>query len=305
MQISSYPSVYNLGHAALANLFDGPVTVEEKCDGSQISFKATDDGGLHIRSKGQEIIVDAPQKMFEPAVATIERLRPDLNPGWTYRGEFLAKPHHNALTYNRVPEGNIIIFDIDAGDQDYMPWQEKAAWASDIGLEVVPLLYDGEVGDWQFLKDLLDRESVLGGAKIEGFVIKNYAQYGRDKKVLMGKYVSEAFKEKHIKEWGKANPTNRDILETLTQGFRSEARWQKAIQHLRDAGLIEGSPRDIGPLIKEVQADIRRDSVDEIKEILFKWAWPHIERKSVAGLAEFYKERLAESAFEKETVSAE
>jgi ATP-dependent RNA circularization protein (DNA/RNA ligase family) len=36
--ILSYPSIYALGHRAIRELFDGPVVVEEKIDGSQFSF---------------------------------------------------------------------------------------------------------------------------------------------------------------------------------------------------------------------------------------------------------------------------
>lgn len=36
--IESYPKIYNMGHAAIAELLLGEVTVEEKVDGSQISF---------------------------------------------------------------------------------------------------------------------------------------------------------------------------------------------------------------------------------------------------------------------------
>ena len=37
-QISSYPKIYSLGHAAILDLLDGRVIVEEKVDGSQFSF---------------------------------------------------------------------------------------------------------------------------------------------------------------------------------------------------------------------------------------------------------------------------
>ncbi len=36
--INSYPSVYQLGHKAIQNIFDGKVVIEEKIDGSQFSF---------------------------------------------------------------------------------------------------------------------------------------------------------------------------------------------------------------------------------------------------------------------------
>ena len=51
----SYPSIYNLGHAAVANLLAVPHQVQEKVDGSQFSFgRFVEDGKvrLRVRSKG-------------------------------------------------------------------------------------------------------------------------------------------------------------------------------------------------------------------------------------------------------------
>jgi len=45
MRLNSYPSIYNLGHHAIATLLDAPVLVEEKVDGSQFSFEAFRDLG--------------------------------------------------------------------------------------------------------------------------------------------------------------------------------------------------------------------------------------------------------------------
>ena len=71
MTISSYNKIYNIGHYALINgpqnLLDGQVIIQEKCDGSQWSMLMKN-GELCCRSKGQQLILDAPQKMFEPAV---------------------------------------------------------------------------------------------------------------------------------------------------------------------------------------------------------------------------------------------
>ena len=98
--IHSYPSIYNIGHRALEELFQGDVTVEEKVDGSQFSFKLTTGTGvdefvLTCRSKGKDQSPGQTDKMFERAVESVKDL--DLVLGWTYRGEFLAKPKHNAL----------------------------------------------------------------------------------------------------------------------------------------------------------------------------------------------------------------
>ena len=104
----SYPKVYNLGHPAISELFSDPVVVQEKVDGSQFSFGIID-GELKCRSKGAEIFLDNPEKMFEKAVEAIKEL--SLMDGWTYRGEFLRGPSHNTLKYNRTPRHNIILFD--------------------------------------------------------------------------------------------------------------------------------------------------------------------------------------------------
>jgi len=56
--------------------------------------------------------------------------------------------------------------------------------------------------------------------------------------------------------------------------------------------------------MREVPADIEKECVDEIKEALFKWAWPQIRRASTAGLPEWYKERLLAMQFEKEREDA-
>lgn len=289
----SYPSIFPLGHRALEKLFDGPVVIEEKVDGSQFSFGYIN-GDLKVRSKGKEMDIENPEKMFNQAVKTVKELyyQGYLIPGYTYRGEYLQKPKHNVLTYGRIPNRHIALYDINTGHEEYMCREEKEIIAAEMGLEVVPQMYlpDYSTHDWMFT--CLEKESFLGGCKIEGFVIKNYSQFGPDKKVLMGKYVSPAFKEVHKKEWKKMNPTHGDIIAQLGERYCATGRWHKAIQHLRDNGDLDNSPSDIGKLIKEIPTDVKKECEEEIKEILFKWAWPQVSRASVKGFPEFYKEHL-------------
>lgn len=285
----SYPSIYALGHRCLDELLLDPVIIEEKVDGSQFSFGRFG-GELRCRSKGQQLNIEAPEKMFERAVEVAASL--DLCDGWTYRAEYLQKPKHNSLTYSRTPDNNLIVFDINNGHESYLGATEKAEEATRLGLEVVPLLFCGVVKDIGLFNELLDRESQLGGPKIEGVVCKNYARFGPDKKALMGKYVSEAFKEIHTKEWKESNPAAGDIVERMMLMYRSEARWHKAVQHLREVGALGGEPRDIPALFKEVNLDILKECEGEIKDALFKWAWPRISRAATRGLPEWYKQEL-------------
>jgi len=277
-------------------VFEDPVLVEFDVDGSRMELK--------VRSKGSVMNPDAPEKMFAKGVEHIKSIAHMLKPEWTYRGEYLQKPKHNALAYGRVPNGHIILFDINIGEEEYLDYESKAKEAARLGLEVVPLMHDGYIRGVDDILGFLDRESVLGNQKIEGVVVKpkGYELFGRDKKCLMGKYVSEAFKEVHNKEWKDANPTGKDILAIVGERYGTQARWSKAILHLREEGALENSPRDIGKIIKEIPEDIKKECEEELKDTLFAWAWPHIRRAVTKGLPEWYKERLLQQAFEEEVV---
>lgn len=295
----SYPKIYALGHRAIRELFNEDVLVEEKIDGSQFSACILN-GELRCRSKGAQINVEFPEKMFAEAVETFKRLQPLMIPGWTYRGEYLKKPKHNALSYDRTPAGHVILFDVNPAEESYLSYEDKFAEGSRLGLEVVPRLFQGKISDPSSLLKLLETTSVLGGQKIEGVVVKNYQRFGEDKKVLMGKYVSEAFKEVHSKEWKDANPSTGDVIQRLILGLKTPARWNKAVQHLKERGELTESPKDIGPLMKEVSIDVKSECADEIKEALYAYAIKHIQRGVVAGLAEWYKEELMKQQFNKE-----
>ncbi|TXH46267.1 MAG: hypothetical protein E6Q97_29880 [Desulfurellales bacterium] len=299
MSIPSYPSIRNLGHREIEHLFDGPVVAQEKVDGSQISFSIDDNRVLSVRSKGAVIYPDEPPKLFAQAVESIKGLVRQLWPNWIYRGEYLQKPKHNALAYDRIPKGHIVLFDVQAeGLANFLSYENLCKEAAVLGLEVVPLLTPPG-GKWtpEAIEEVLETQSFLGGALIEGIVFKNYNRFGIDHNPLFGKHVSEGFKEVHRGEWRKSNPTKGDIIRDLIFKYRTPARWGKAVQHLRDADTLLSDPRDIGPLMREVNQDVLSECEAEIKEALWKYAWPQISRGITKGLPEWYKDSLMEHQF--------
>lgn len=256
---------------------------------------------LKVRSKACVMIADAPPAMFKPAVDAVKARLDLLHPGWQYRAETLAKPKHNALSYDRTPKDNIILFDVCTDEETYLPYEDLCAEAKRLDLEVVPQLFTGNVKDATELRQFLETTSILGGQKIEGVVIKPLTPlYGVDKKMLFGKFVSEAFKEVHRKAWGESNPGPKDIILRLGEQYANGARYQKALIHLREVGEIEDHPRDIGKLIREIPLDVRKECEDEIKNALFKYAWPHISRIIVRQVPTWYKDLLLTQQFEKE-----
>lgn len=316
----SYPSIFNLGHRAVASLLNVPHYIEEKVDGSQFSFGLIEEQPsgdiaytrdregndikqyeLRIRSKGAVMNVDAPEKMFTVARDTVLAIKHLLNVGWTYRAEYLRVPGHNTLIYDRVPKGNLVIFDVNIGEEDYLGPDAKAAEADRLGLECVPVLATNVTGLEQ-LRGIIDNTtSFLGGQKIEGIVVKQMGPdylYSPDHKALIGKFVSERFREAHVGAWKEKNPMSGDILIQLGKKYCTQARWMKAIQHLREAGQLEDSPKDIGKLLIEVAKDMGQEEKEAIQKDLWRWAHPHITRAATRGFAEFYKNELLRRQFE-------
>ena len=297
--IPSYGKIWNMGHRQLGQLFDGPVLVQEKIDGSYFSFGIIE-GRLQARSKGAALDFDAPDKMFARGIETVKNLESQLTPGYVYCGEYLNKPKHNTLAYDRTPAQNVILFDIEseARSEKWLSPDALAVEAARLGLEVVPTFGNGEtVWSHIFFDECLEATSCLGGQKIEGLVVKNYNRFGLDGKMLRGKYVSEAFKEVNGADWKLRNPAQRDIQQSLALAYRTPARWNKAIVHLRDAGLLTDTPKDIGPLLKEINSDVLAECTDDIKDRLFKWAWKNLSREITKGFPEYYKQQLLEKQF--------
>ncbi len=306
-RLRGYSSPFGIGHKALQDFWEGTIYVTEKIDGSQFSFGlvAGGEGELVIRSRRVEINQLDPG-MFKLGVETVQQLAYDglLFDGWTYRGEFLSKPKHNTMAYDRVPAGNVIIFDIDTGDQNYITsYSELVRQAGLLDLEVVPALGVFEYKpEMVILSALLETESVLGGGKVEGIVMKNYDLFGRDKKVVMAKLVSQEFIEKHSRSWAGRNPGKKQFVATMIEGLATEARWMKAVQHLREAGTIEGEMQDIPEIMLEIQEDVEKEMRVEIMEAFYNHFWPQVKRGLTRGMPIWYKGLLQDEQMNAEDV---
>jgi RNA ligase len=298
--IGGYGSPVNLGHKSVLGVLDGDVVIQEKVDGSQFSFGLRE-GVVCCRSKGVQIHIEDPG-MFRTAVETAVERRALLKEGWTYRGEFLGKPKHNILAYGRVPRHGVVLFDVDRGDQDYLGTGHLRSEATRLDLECVPVFHEGPVSLRDDIEGWLKSESFLGGVLVEGVVVKNYAKFNLDHKVMMAKVVSAAFKETHVAEGNRAyhGDSPEDLLRGLMMVYRTEPRWLKARQHLLERGEIlpDGRPQDIGPMIREIQEDVARECVDEIKERLWTWMWPKIRQGITYGFPDWYKSLLITSALQ-------
>lgn len=237
--------------------------------------------------------------MFKQAVETAQRVfsQGRLACGAVIQCEFIARPKHNVLTYARVPKNFLVLFDVRRADGTYLNPQEKLLTANSLGLEVARVFHSGGLPPTQeWLDDFLAADSSLGGCKVEGVVIKNYARnHGeREGHPQTAKVVSEAFKEVKTTQCthigGKAEQDDR--IGRVVMGYRTEARWLKAVQHLREAGKLANSPKDIGPLLAEVWQDVQDEETETIKSKLFDLFARELRCGLTKGFPEWYLSKL-------------
>lgn len=302
MKPNSYSKIYALGSKQISKLWGRNVIVEEKVDGSQISFMREGDQ-LFIRSKEAHIPVDNPTKPFGPAVEAIKAVKDKLDEGFIYRGEYLSKPRHNVHAYGRIPKNHIMIFDIQGlpgmfeNPGGFITSRKvRESEVSKLGFEIVPFLGEGLLTNIGHLEELLETPSVLGEQKVEGLVIKpiRYDLYDEEGKLLMGKLVSPAFREKHGVASGISDGKGPMVNQVIAM-LKTEARWNKAVQHLRDKGMLTESPKDIGLIMGEVKRDLLEEEGEWLKERIFHEFIRDVTRGVTAGLPEWYKQKLLEN----------
>jgi len=300
--LGAHPKIYTLGDRHIKELFDDEVIIQEKVDGSQFGF-AKFNGDLYFRSKGKVLYDEDTTKSFAKIIVYLNSIEKQIPNNYVFYGEYLEKPRQNALTYGRTPNNHLVIFagkNIET-DEWLADHAELELVAASMGFETVPLLYKGMVADVDTLKVLLETESFLGKEQIEGFVVKNYHKEYQFANLtipfLAGKYVREGFKERNSSNQMK-NFNNKSQLEELKEEFQTEARWEKAIQYIRDNGELTDTPKDIGPLLKRINEDLIEEQKEYIKGRLWTIYSKEIIRAATYGFPEHYKKQLMEKQFD-------
>lgn len=286
-----HPKIYHYGDSHTYGIYsEGFIEIQEKIDGSQISWKIDQDYRIRIRSKGKEINKDDPRDGWGPAVAFLRSRIDTMIVGVQYFGEYLSKPKHNCLKYDRVPRNHIVLFGVKEKGGGWFNHEQLSNEGEIMDLEVAPLLgeFTGAISDAQ-VQSFIGTPSFLGGCNKEGVVIKNLS------KGIFAKLVDPKFKE-IIKSSRKVKQrhTPEDVLLELTKMLTTEARWNKAYQYLRDNGEITHTTKDIGPIVKRIHEDLLYEEQEFIKNYLFNVFGKNIFKNSVKNVHQWYKDKLIE-----------
>lgn len=292
---TSFPKILHIGDKQILDLFDGPVEITEKLDGSQLGFGRID-GELFVRSKGQELDLEDPNKMFKKAVEYVKTIADKIPDNYTFYGEYLEKPKHNTLAYERIPKNHIALFGVyDSKERQFHDYEAIKKYADLFDVDAIPVFILDKPTPEAILTLVKDKVSYLGGQHIEGVVVKAYKPWmflGQiPLSVMSGKYVTEAFKEVHQQNWRKEH-TGKGKLEVLLSNYNSQARWNKAIHYYRDVGLLMGNPTDIGPILGQIRKDLHEEEKENFKEQLWKIYKEAFYATGTRGFPQYYKELL-------------
>jgi hypothetical protein len=123
--------------------------VEEKIDGSQLSFRLISAARNTILYRTKTRYMSercvAWNSLFANSMLAINAIKALLNPHFIYRGEAVCRPHHGVLHYARAPARFFVLFEVfDTQTGKFLLPAQKKAEAQRLGLEVTPLLMTGE-----------------------------------------------------------------------------------------------------------------------------------------------------------------
>lgn len=262
--------------------------LQEKVDGSQYTFGLWD-GELVLLCQGKD---KSKESMFASANDAISLIKDNLNPDYTYHGEYLSKPGHNVITYERRPKMYVILYDIK-GPEGWLHPCDVVKEAERIGLESVPLLYVHQ--EWQdqcdpraiaemFFDDKYP--SCLGGNQMEGMVIKIIHKPGVCNPARVHKICTEIFKEKHkigVPDKERILPSVEKIIEDIGLQWNVRGRFRKALIHLKENGVDVSEPLEkFREIENELDKDLSKEAKDEIKLCL----WGDLKKLCLSKLTE-------------------
>ena len=141
MTLSTMPKIPRLGLNRTWNLLkpDRECAVEEKVDGSQVSWLLDDSGplpNLLVYGRRLSVDLDEPPKPYAPMIKPLRQSLEQglLEPGLVYRGEALGDLQSYTLSYGRAPMNNGFIYDIQDTDGYYLSDPHKRELAARAGV---------------------------------------------------------------------------------------------------------------------------------------------------------------------------
>ncbi|KAJ6520438.1 ATP dependent DNA ligase [Mycena sanguinolenta] len=219
------PHLINLGAATDDDVFAdvstlagaGHVVITEKVDGANMGFWLSSDREIHIQNRSH-YVTPASHEQFKKLGLWVDTHRHELMrvlgrdahfpSRYILFGEWLAVTH--SIPYARLPD-RFMAFDVY--DRSTNSWVDRAgltALLSDTTIQMVPVLYEGELPSETELKSMVQMKSKFWDGRIEGI----YVKFQKDGQVMSrGKVVRSDFIAGN-EHWTKGNLRVNEFVRT-------------------------------------------------------------------------------------------
>lgn len=247
---------------------------QEKVDGSHFRFGVLN-GRLWVMSKTSNLLLEPHRSnaQFKKAIDSVLRIHEEgpIRDGLTFFCEAVVRNKQNKLTYTNPPELGFVVFDVCDRGVFADPYT-----ASQMTMRYVPgAMYLPAIPP----DSSPERESVLGGMR-EGIVLKMVKRTLNNNANSIAKRVTSGFKEGTF--------SAKDDIWNAGKEFATPARFDKAIQYLRDSGQLTGTKKDIGKLMSRLNRDLEEEHRREIERLLWPKIWKLVARNASQGAVEYF-----------------
>lgn len=306
LEFKAFPAIASFNPANILDWQSNPFWyLQIKYDGSQITFIRQPDDSILAYNKNKKI--SKSNKIFGKTITMFSSLvGPNLNSDYEYHGESITSIKHNLIEYERTPKYYFILFDIyDMVKRQYLTREEMEAEAKRLNIDFAETVYkntDPKVLPKEKIKELMlgieegSLKSYLGG-QIEGLVLKcdSFAYKFRKNETinrrLALKSVRDSFKEKITMKLEKSEMgTIQEKLEQIGQNYNTEARFHKAIQHLKERGEYKNNVKDMLNIVYELDNDFEKEYKEEVCEYLWAEFSDTIKANARKGFVDYYKQ---------------
>jgi hypothetical protein len=275
-EFRSYPKIHRLGKEETDGILDGPVTVQEKVDGANVSI--WQDGGTVRGGSRTRELGDDEFNGFTPYIRSNPLIGGWLqaNPTKRLYGEWLVK---HTITYPDDAYRQVYLYDIyDDETGTYADQATVKGTAEALGLKYPELFLVDTTTTPEAIYDFVGKSFI--GANGEGVVIKHQGWVNKFGDHSYAKVVHEKFKENNAIVFGGNNKHSETYWEMyVVNKYCTMGRVQKVMQKLQptiDRRLdIEHT--------SQVAGSCYHDLVTEEAWAIFKKV-PKIDTKKLQGL---------------------
>ena len=284
MEMKKYQSITRLGHRlTLDVLKEGDhIVIQEKIDGANASFRRDGDV-VRAYSRNQELSKHNTLGGFYDWVQENIKAK-DLLRGVIYFGEWTNSHKVKYPEYEKqfflydiflYPESE---FELENWKNEKNGYYESFAAvrmeAKQLGINTVPVFYEGEYQSFEHLQSFVGRTALggrLGDIETgEGIVVKNVKYYDRSGNQVFVKLVTDAFREvqkqKAPKDPTKAMTQEQEFVDQVV----SEQRVEKFLYKFIDEGILDENYgiEDMGIILKNMNQRILEDVLKEESDML-------------------------------------